>query len=226
VIYTALYVPLSVALALVLASVLARIGRGSAFFRTVFYLPSVTPPVAVGVLFLLLLNGQTGLVNGALGAIGIDGPNWTSDPTWIKPGIVIMMLWSLGTTVVIYLAAIQNVPVELYEASRIDGAGGWQQFRYVTLPMISGAVFFTVIINTIASLQIFAEVYTMYFGTASASTGSDAAEFYVIYLFRQAFEFFHMGYASALAWLLFVVILAITLVQLRVAKRFVHYEGG
>ena len=224
--YTVLHVPLSMLLALVLALMLQRIGRAAGFFRTVFYLPAVTPPVAVGVLFLLLLNGQTGLVNAGLRLVGLSGPNWTSDPTWVKPGIVLMSLWSLGTTAVIYFAALQNVPRELYEAATLDGAGGWARFRYVTLPQISGALFFTLVVNTVASLQMFTEVYTMFFGTAEQSVGSDAALFYVVYLFQQAFAFLHMGYASALAWLLFAVIMVVTAVQVLVSRRFVHYEGG
>jgi multiple sugar transport system permease protein len=205
--YTVLHVPLSMGIALLLALMLNRIGgRSAGFFRTAFYVPNVTPAVAVGTLFLLLLNGNSGLVNQVLGSIGINGPSWLNDPTWVKPGIIIMSLWTVGNTVVIYFAALKNVPIELYEAARIDGASAWQQFRTVTVPMISGALFFTFIINTIASLQLFTEVY-------------------VIYLFQEAFRVFRMGYASALAWLLFAVILVITLIQIRVSRRFVYYEG-
>jgi multiple sugar transport system permease protein len=223
--YTALHVPLVIVCALGLALLLQRLGRASGAFRTLFYLPSMTPPVAIGVLFLLLLNGQTGLVNAALSLVGIDGPNWTTDPAWVKPGIVLRSLWSIGTTMVIFFAALQEVPVELQEAAELDGASGVQRFRHVTLPMISGALLFATVINTIASLQLFAEVYTMFFGQQDASVAGDAAQFYVVYLFEQAFKFLHMGYASALAWLLFLVILIITLAQLKLSKRFVYYEG-
>jgi multiple sugar transport system permease protein len=225
--FTVLYVPLSTLLGVFLASLLNRIGgRGSGFFRTAFYLPNVTPAVAVGTLFLLLLTSN-GLVNQALGVFGIDGPSWFNDPAWIKNGIVIMMLWSIGGTVVILFAALRNVPIELYEAARMDGAGWWRQFLNVTVPMISGALFFVVIINTIASLQLFAEVYTIFFGqqTGQSASGESAALFYVIYLFRQAFEFFNMGYASALAWVLFVVIGIITFIQFRVGRSLVYYEN-
>jgi multiple sugar transport system permease protein len=136
-----------------------------------------------------------------------------------------MMLWSIGGTVIIYFAALRNVPKELYEAAKIDGASGWQSFRRITFPMISGAVFFTLVINTIAALQLFAEVYAMFFGARTGGSGSDAVLFYVIYVFRQAFEFFKLGYASALAWVLFVVIGLITLFQFRFARRFVYYEN-
>jgi multiple sugar transport system permease protein len=225
--FTVLYVPLSLGLGLVLASLLNRTGgRAGGFFRTAFYLPNVTPAVAVGTLFLLLLNNPDGLVNQALAAMGIVGPSWLNDPDWIKNGIVLMMLWSIGGTVVILFAAMRNVPADLYEAARIDGAGAWNQFRHVTLPMISGALFFTLIINTIASLQLFSEVYTIFYGQQQGQTaGGDSALFYVIYLFRNAFEFFEMGYASALAWLLFIIIGIITLAQFRLSKRFVYYEG-
>lgn len=226
-IYTVLHVPLTMAVALGLAMLLARAGRRSAgFFRTVFYLPTVTPKVAVGVLFLLLFNGQVGLINETLAKVGVDGPDWTVDSPWIKPGLVLMGAWSLGSTVIIYLAALQNVPRDLYEAAEMDGASPWARFRAVTVPMISGALFFTLIINTISSLQTFDEVYTAFFGSANQQTyGNDAALFYVVYLFQQAFQFLHMGYASALAWLLFLIIVAITLVQVRLSRRFVYYES-
>ncbi|TDC36101.1 sugar ABC transporter permease [Micromonospora sp. 15K316] len=225
--YTALHVPLVMLLSLGLALLLKRVGRLQGFFRTVFYLPVMTPAVAVGILFLLLLNTQDGLINRGLALIGVDGPSWTTDPNWVMPGIVLMSLWSLGSTVIIYLAALQNVPRDLYEAASIDGAGGWARFRHVTLPMISGALFFTLIVNTIASLQMFTEVYTMYFGNRETQNtfNSDAATFYVIHLFQEAFQFLHMGYASAMAWLLFLIILVITLVQVKLSNRFVYYEG-
>ncbi len=224
--YAALHVPLAMAVALGLALILNKVGRAAGFFRTVFYLPNITPAVAVGTLWLWILNPRIGLVNRGLELIGIDGPGWTTDPAWVKPGIVLMSLWAVGSTVIIYLAALRDVPKELYEAATIDGANAWKQFRFVTLPMISGALFFTLIVNTIASLQIFAEVYTMYFGTMESGLAGDAALFYNIYLFQQAFQFFNMGYASAMAWLLFVIILILTLIQLRLSRRWVFYEGS
>jgi multiple sugar transport system permease protein len=221
--YTALNVPGTIILSLALAMLLNRVGRASGFFRTAFYLPNVTPAVAVGTLFLLLLAGN-GMFNAMLGAFGIDGPNWLTDPTWVKPGLVIMSLWTLGSTVVIYFAAIKNVPIELYEAAMIDGANAWQRFRNVTVPFISGAIFFTVIVNTIASLQIFAEVYTMFFGGRSGPA-QESALFYTIYLFQKAFEDLDFGYASAMAWVLFAIILVITVIQVVVSRRFVFYSG-
>jgi multiple sugar transport system permease protein len=224
--FTVPCVPLSIICGLIPAPMLHRIGgRAAGFFRTAFYLPNVTPAVAVGALFLLLLSNPGGLVNQALGIVGIQGPSWLNDPAWMKNGVVLMMLWSIGGTVIIYFAALRNVPKELYEAAKIDGASGWQSFRRITFPMISGAVFFTLVINTIAALQLFAEVYAMFFGARTGGSGSDAVLFYVIYVFRQAFEFFKLGYASALAWVLFVVIGLITLFQFRFARRFVYYEN-
>ena len=158
--------------------------------------------------------------------IGIRGPIWLADPAYVKQGIVIMSLWTLGSTVIIYFAALRNVPVELYEAARIDGANAWQQFRNITVPFISGALFFTLIVNTIASLQIFAEVFTMFFGLTQSGPAQSSALFYVIYLFQRAFEDLDLGYASAMAWLLFLIILAITAIQIRFSRRFVYYEGG
>ncbi len=222
-IYTLLHVPAVIILALALAMLLLRVGRASGFFRTVFYLPTITPTVAVATLFLLILGGN-GLLNQGLGVLGISGPNWLTDPQWVKPGIVIMSLWSLGSTVVIYFAALRNVPLELYEAARIDGADSWQQFRNITVPFISGALFFTIVVNTIASLQIFTEVFTMFFSQRSGPAQGSAL-FYVIYLFQKAFSDLDFGYASAMAWLLFAIILVITIIQLRLSKRFVYYEG-
>jgi multiple sugar transport system permease protein len=137
------------------------------------------------------------------------------------------MLWSVGGTVVILVAALRNVPIELYEAAKIDGASWWHQLRKITVPMISGSIFFVLIINTIASLQLFSEVYTMFFGNQEnqSPAAETAALFYVVYLFRNAFEFFKMGYASAMAWLLFGVIVIITIIQVRMSRRFVYYEG-
>lgn len=223
--YTVLHVPLLVILSLGLALLLNQAGRSAGFFRTAFFLPKMTPPVAVGVLLLLLFNGQGGLVNQVLGWFGIDGPAWTTDPAWVKPGIVLMSLWAIGSSVIILLAALRGVPQELYDSAKVDGAGFWQRTTRITLPMISGTIFFVVVVNTIASFQTFTETYTAYFGSGNTTYSNDAALFYVIYLFRQAFEFLDMGYASALAWLLFVIILIVTLIQLRVSKRFVFYEG-
>ncbi|MDD9207088.1 sugar ABC transporter permease, partial [Georgenia sp. 10Sc9-8] len=146
--YTVLLVPLQIIFSLSLAMLLNEAGRASGFFRTAFYLPNMTPPVAVGILLLLLFNGQNGLINEVLGVVGIDGPNWTTDASWIKPGLVMMGLWSVGSTVIILLAALRNVPDELYDAARVDGANFWHRTTKITVPMISGTIFFLVVVNT------------------------------------------------------------------------------
>ncbi|WP_306305731.1 carbohydrate ABC transporter permease [Microbacterium sp. B24] len=224
-VYTLVQVPLSIVVALALALLLSRAGRSAGFFRTMFFLPKMTPPVAVGILFLLLFNGQNGLINSALRLVGIVGPAWTTDPAWVKPGLVIMSLWTVGATVIILLAALQGVPEELYESARLDGAGFWRQSWSVTIPLISPALFFVVIVNTIAGLQTFDEAYTAFFGAGNTTYSNDAALFYVIYLFQQAFQFLHMGYASSMAWLLFAIILVVTAAQLLISRRLVYAEG-
>lgn len=223
--FTVIQVPLLITLALALALLLNRAGRASGFFRTAFFLPKMTPPVAVGIMLLLLFNGQNGLINKMLGLFGISGPAWTTDPNWVKPGLILMSLWTVGSSVIIMLAALRNVPEEMYESARVDGANFWQQTIRITIPMVSGTIFFLVIVNTIAGFQNFTEAYTAYFGAGNSTYSNDAALFYVIYLFQQAFEYFKMGYASAMAWLLFVVIMIVTVIQLRVSKRLVFYES-
>jgi multiple sugar transport system permease protein len=224
-IFVVLSVPLHILVSLALALLLLRAARATGFFRTVFFLPKMTPAVAVGVLFLLIFNGQNGLINRVLGFFGVQGPYWTTDPFWVKPGLVLISLWTIGSSIVILLAALKNVPVELYESARIDGANFWQQTTRITVPMISSTIFFLAIINTIYGFQIFTEAYTAFFGSGNTTYSNDAALFYVIYLFRQGFEFLHMGYASAMAWLLFVVIMVFTVAQFALSRRVVYYEG-
>jgi multiple sugar transport system permease protein len=225
-IYTVMTVPAKMMVALLLAMILARLAFAAGFFRTIFYLPDITPPVAIGIMLLVLFNGSFGIVNTALGFIGIPGPFWTTDPNWIKPSLAIMSVWTVGGTMVIYLAALKAVPSHLYEAASIDGAGPWRRFFNITLPMISPALFFTFIVLTIAGLQTFTEVYTAFFGAGSTGAEApDAALMNVVYLFRQAFEFFNMGFASAMAWLLFALIMVVTAVQFVVSRRFVFYQG-
>ena len=224
-VFAAMTVPAQLLVSLGLALLLDWAGRASGFFRTVFFLPKMTPPVAIGVLFLLLFNGQSGFINTMLGAVGINGPAWTTDAAWIKPGLVAMSLWTVGGSVIILLAALRSVPQELYDASRVDGARFWRQTFHITLPMISGALFFVFIVETIAAFQSFSEAYTAFFGAGNSTYSNDAALFYSIYLFQQAFEFLHMGYASAMAWILFAIIMIVTFVQVKVSKRFVFYEG-
>ncbi|MFP5416234.1 MAG: carbohydrate ABC transporter permease [Actinomycetes bacterium] len=224
-VYAAMAVPLEVILALGLANLLNGVRRGSGFFRTVFYLPKITPTVATASVFLLLLNGNTGAINQFLGLFGIPGPQWLVDSAWVKPSIVLMSLWGLAGSMVILLAAMQNVPRELYEAAEVDGASPWRRFWALTLPLISPSIFFVVVTNTIAALQVFDQAYLLFYRDQN-STAPDAALFYGVYLYQAAFRQFRFGLAAAMAWLLFAIILVITLIQLRVSRRLVHYEGG
>ena len=224
--YAVLSVPLEICFALLLAYLLHRIpDRGAGIFRIIYYLPKMTPSVAAASIFLLLLNGNSGAINGFLGLFGIDGPQWLIDPDWMKPSIIIIGLWSVSGTMLILLAALKNVPKDLYEAAAIDGAGSIRQFFSVTLPMISNALFFCTIVLTIAALQVFDQAFLLFYRD-TASGSPDAALFVGVYLFQQAFQQFNMGFAAAIAWLLFVIILLITVVQVRFGNKFVYYEGG
>lgn len=222
--FAVLAVPAQLAVSLGLAMILNKLGRGSGVFRTIFYLPKMTPSVAVAAVFLLLLNGNQGAINQGLGAIGIEGPQWLLDPMWIKPSIVLMGLWTVAGTMIIFLAALKNVPRDLYEVSSIDGAGRFRQFFAITLPMISNAMIFNVIVLSIAALQTFDEAYLLFHRDA-VNAAPEASLFYAIYLFQQAFRQFNFGFAAAMAWLLFVIIMLITIIQVRVSKKFVYYEG-
>jgi multiple sugar transport system permease protein len=223
--FAVMSVPAHLVVSLGLALLLNSAPKASGFFRTAFFLPKMTPPVAIGILLLMLFNGQNGLVNTMLGVFGVDGPAWTTDPAWVKPGLVLMSLWTVGSSVIIILAALRGVPQELYDSALVDGAGWWRRTLRITVPMISPTLFFLFVVNSVNALQSFTEAYTAFFGSGNTTYSNDAALFYAIYLFQQAFQFLHMGYASALAWLLFAVIMAITLVQILVTRRFVHYEG-
>jgi multiple sugar transport system permease protein len=225
-VYAVMFVPLAIAFSLILAMLLNRLTSGGGFFRTVYYLPVMTPAVAVAVLFSLLLNGNYGLVNKALALIGIQGPQWLTDSAWIKPSIVLMSLWGVGGAVVIFLAALKNVPPVLYEAAAIDGASSWQRFRRITVPMISPAIFFQAIVLTIGAMQMFDKVFVLYGNPGQTTYAGNASLFYSLYLFQQAFQNLRMGYASAMAWLLFLIIMVITVIQVKVGNRFVYYEGG
>ncbi|UPL10308.1 carbohydrate ABC transporter permease [Microbacterium sufflavum] len=222
--YVVMAVPLEIVFALVLAMLLNRVGRGAGFFRVLYYLPKMTPAVATAAVFFLLLNGNSGAVNQFLRLFGIEGPQWLVDPAWVKPSIVMMTLWTVAGTMVIFLAALKNVPVELYEVASLDGAGPVRKFFSITLPMISGAMFFNVIVLSIAAFQIFDQAYLLFWRDQSNSS-PEASLFYAIYLFQQAFRQFNFGFAAAMAWLLFVIIMLITLIQVKVGNRFVYYEG-
>jgi multiple sugar transport system permease protein len=217
--YTVFHVPLAMVLAFSIALLLNADVRGMPLFRTMFYLPSITAGVATAILWLWLLN-PNGLVNYGLGLIGIAGPRWFGSTAWAMPGLILMSLWSIGGTIIIYLAGLQGVPQQLYDAASIDGAGWWARLRHVTVPLMTPTIFFTMVIGLIASFQIFTPALVITDGGPGTST-----LFYLLHLYRNGFRWFNMGYASALAWLLFVIILAFTLLQLALSRRWVYYEG-
>ena len=219
--YTFMSVPLMMIISLGIALLLNSKLRGMRIFRTIFFLPSVLSGVGVALLWLWIFNPDYGLINLILGYFGIEGPLWLYSPQWAKPAMVIMSLWGLGGVMVINLAGLQSVPEQLYEAARVDGASNWAQFRYVTLPMLSPTLFFNFITLTIGSFQVFTQAYIMTGGGPVHST-----LFYVLYLFQTAFESLRMGYASAMAWILFFVIVGVSLFQLAVSRRLVYYEEG
>lgn len=223
VVYALMHVPLHVATALGVALLLNEARQMKGFFRTAFYLPSMTPAVATAYLWILILNPNDGLVNRVLRFLHLPAPGWTTDPDWTKATIVISQIWMFGGAMIIYLAALKGVPRDLYEAAKLDGANAWQRFRGVTLPMISGATFFIATISAIGSLNVFTQGYVMF---DSRGGPDNSALFVVMYLFRRAFENFQMGYAAAIAWVLFVLIVAVTFVQFRFSKRWVYYEAG
>ncbi len=219
--YTFISVPLNLIIALATALLLNQRLQFQAWFRTFFYLPSIMPAVANAVLWMWILNPDVGLANALLRALGLPESQWLWHPATSKPSFILMGLWSTGNTMVIFLAGLQGVPQSLYEAAEIDGASWWQQFRSVTLPMLSPAILFNLIMGIIGSFQIFTGAYLMTNGGPQNST-----LFAVLYLYRLGFEQFRMGFASALAWLLFVIIMVFTLLQLRLSREWVYYEGG
>jgi multiple sugar transport system permease protein len=222
--YAVMAVPLEIIFALLLALLLNWVGRGAGAFRTIYYLPKMTPAVATASIFLLLLNGNTGAINRFLAIFGIQGPQWLIDPNWVKPSIVLMTLWGVSGTMVIFLAALKNVPRDLYEVASLDGAGAIRKFFTITIPMISPAIFFNVVVLTIAALQVFDQAYLL-FWRDQTNASPDSSLFYGVYLFQQAFRQFNFGFAAAMAWLLFIIILLITLVQVKISNRLVYYEG-
>ena len=221
-------VPLRIVFALGTAMLLTRPKRGVNVYRTVFFMPSLAPTVGAALVFVYLLNPTTGPVNQVLEQIpGISAPLWFYDPTWAKPALVVLGLWGIGDAIVIYLAGLLDVPRDLYEAISIEGANAWQRFRYVTLPMMTPVIFFTVVIGVIDGFQYFDQAYVSA-STAGSGPGDpqNSLLFYGVWLYQQAFSYFHMGYAAAMAWVLFLATMAFTAVLLVSSKRWVHYRGG
>ena len=224
-IYTLLYVPLHLATALGVALLLNEARRAKGVFRTAFYLPSMTPAIATAYLWVWMLNPNDGLVNRGLRFLNLPAPQWTVDPDWTKPTIVISQVWMMGGAMILFLAALQGVPKDLYEAATLDGAGKWRRFRNVTLPLISGVSFFLATVGTISALGVFTQGYVMFDKDGGPQ---DSALFIVMYMFKRAFGsgYFQMGYASAIAWVLFLIILVVTVLQFKLSKRWVYYEHG
>ncbi|MBT2683651.1 sugar ABC transporter permease [Bacillus sp. ISL-37] len=222
--YVIFSVPLTTAGAIILAVLLNQKIKGMKFFRTIYYLPAVLSGVAVYFLWMQLLSPSTGLVNTILAWFGIDGPAWLFDPEWTKPALLLMKMWSVGGGMLLYLAIMQGVSPQMYEAADIEGASPWQKFYHITLPMISPIIFFDVITSTIGAFQIFQEAYVM---TENGSGGpGNSLLFYNLHMWNNAFEVFDMGYASAMAWLLFIIVMILTTVNMKLGKRWVHYEGA
>jgi multiple sugar transport system permease protein len=227
---TLIGIPLAVMTALAIALLLnAKNIVGIGIFRTIFYLPVVVPSVASALLWIWLLNPQYGLVNQALGVLGLPHPEWFYDPDWSKAGIILLTVWGVGDVVIIYLGALQGVPQHLYDAAEVDGAGTWAKIRHVTIPMISPVILFNLITGAIGSFQYFTQAYVISEGTQIASGAVGGVQnsllFYGLNLYNNAFRYFRIGYASALAWVLLVIILLTTFVLLRVSRSRVYYEG-
>jgi len=217
---TVLGIPLGTIVALSLALLLNVKISGQSIYRTIFYLPAVVPAVAKAALFLWILNPQFGLLNQFLAVFGISGPGWMSSTTWSKPSLIILNVWGVGGAMVVYLASLQDVPVELHEAAELDGAGTLKRTFSITLPLISPVIFFNLVVDLINSLQYFAQVYIMTDGGPANST-----LVYALYLYNNAFRYFRMGYASAQAWILFIIVLIATLLLFRSARAWVFYAG-
>jgi multiple sugar transport system permease protein len=237
--YTSLYntaylvvfaVPLSLLISFICALLLNIRMRGQAIYRVIYFLPSIVPTVAGTLLWIWILNPNSGLLNTMLDAVGIRGPNWIKDPLWAKPSLILLGLWGVGNTIVIYLAGLQDIPETLMEAAELDGATWWQRLWHVTIPLVSPITLFNLIIGVIATFQYFAQAYVLSAG--SSPTGSslgaplNSTLFYSVYLYQQGFVYLNMGYASAQAWILFFVILACTILMLRSSERWTYYEGG
>jgi len=220
-IYAFIGVPLQVGLGLVLATLLNQKIRFLSLFRSIYYLPSVIGGISVAIMFRWIFGTQFGLINGMLSGLGIQGPSWLGDPSWVMVSFVLMSLWGSGASMLIYLGALQSIPTELYEAADVDGAGTLAKFFRITIPMMTPVIFFNMVMGIIHALQEFVLPFVM-----TSGGPADASLFLVLYLYRNAFQFFQMGYASAIAWLLFIYILLLTLLVVRSSSAWVYYEGS
>jgi multiple sugar transport system permease protein len=226
----AIGVPLRIIFGIATATLLTRPRKGIRAYRTIYFLPTMAPAVAAALAFVYLLNPEFGPLNTILRDVGWHNPPlWFADPNWAKPALILLGLWGIGDAMIIFLAGLLDVPRQLYEAADIEGASAWQKFRYVTLPMISPVIFFTLVTGVIYGFQYFTEAYVVSFQTdSSQAIGSpqNSLRFYSIHLYEQGFVYFKMGYASALAWVLLAVTMVCTLFVIRGSRRWVHYQGG
>jgi multiple sugar transport system permease protein len=219
--YTVIRTPLCIIGSLLLAVLVNNAVRGIRFFRTVYFVPSIVTGVVLSTLWLWLLNPQYGLINSLLAVFGIHGPLWLQSPQWSKPAMIMMSLWSIGGgRMLVFLAALQGIPEQLYEVIDIDGGGWWTKFIHVTVPLVSPVIFLWTVLEVIFSFQVFTEAFVMTKGGPLNST-----LFYNLYLYFKAFEDYNMGYASALAWLLLIIVLLVTLFQFKIGQRMVYYES-
>jgi multiple sugar transport system permease protein len=221
-VYAIISVPLALFGSLLLAVLLNQRLRGTALYRTFFFLPSLTPAVAVAILWTWLLQPDVGLFNYLLSLVGVQGPKWLGSTEWALPSLIMIALWTAigGNRMMIFLAGLQGVPQELYDAADIDGAGSMQRFRHVTLPMISPVMFFNLVLGIIVALKVFTVAFIATQGGPAFSTW-----FITLHIYSQAFKYLEMGYASALAWIFTLILLVLTIVQFRVSRHWVHYEG-
>jgi multiple sugar transport system permease protein len=218
--YTIFVVPLHVVVSIFVALLLNNKIKGMNLYRTIYYMPAVVSGVVVAIVWLWMFNPEFGVFNNLLEKIGIEGPKWVFDENWALPSLVIMSLWNVGGSIVIYLAALQNVSTELYEAAQIDGAGWWSQFFNITLPGISPVLLFTVMTGIIGALQTFTPAFIMTNGGPNYAT-----TFYAFYIYNNAFKFHKMGMASAQAWVMFILVFLITLVAIRIVGKYTYYEA-
>jgi multiple sugar transport system permease protein len=224
--FASLALPLGLIVGFFLAILLNQKIPGVNLWRTLYYMPSVIAGVAVALMWMRVFNARIGLLNPMLEKLfGIKGPGWLQDPDWAMPALVIMSLWGVGGNMIIYLAGLQGVPTTLYDAARVDGANLWQRFRHVTLPMVTPVIFYNLVMGLIWAFQYFTEVYVI--GSANGNVGGPARAtlFYNLYLYQNAFKFFDMGYASAMAWILLLIVLALTTFIFRSSEIWVYYEG-
>ncbi|MDE2869698.1 MAG: sugar ABC transporter permease [Chloroflexota bacterium] len=216
--YTVFHVPGVMIISFFIAILLNQKVNGMPLFRTLFYLPSVTAGVATIMLWLVILQ-PNGILNQALGLVGIPGPRWLTSTQWAMPSLIIMSFWTVGTTMILYLAGLQGIPQHLYEAASIDGAGHLRKLWHVTVPMMTPTIFLTLVLGIIGSWQVFTQALIL-----TGGGPANATLFVLLYLYNKAFLIFQMGYASAIAWVLFVIILIFTLIQFIIARRWVYYE--